>query len=294
MKIPTCILSITVLAGSLSGQFIADNFNNTGGTTTDMNDDLALRQSGSYVTANGTVSWAEFAAGGLSPQDMQIRNDQMQTNLGGATTSAGRAGTYLNQDFATDLAGANYTVQFDLNTELFSASGVPDESTSVNDTILRFLIADGTGISGGSSGGWDIALNFTPFYDSVDSRWEMRSYFSSGLSDSVDIPVNVVDLGSEAKISSILPVFITIDEANNTLTATLDGQTIVSNGDITGAFGSERYFGFEGRRSSGVPTSTGLQHEVDNFQINVIPEPSAYGILIGLISGCLVIARRRK
>jgi len=290
------IIAISLCIGfsSKAQLYFADNFDNTGGTTTDLNTDLAVRQSGSYVTANSTVNWVDGSAGSASRLDYQNRLQQLQTDLQSNQTNTARVYAYLDQDFATDLTGAHYRASFDLGMELFTSGGVPDTSTPSTATAYRFLLNSSTaGASSGSAGDWDAGVSFSPYYDG--SAWQVRTtYFIDGATTTFgDIAFTPVADGSEWQVPT-QTVDFEVDEVANTLSVSFGSTSILSSVSLGSALGSGRYFGFASVIGSSAPSTSVLQHEVDNFSVTVVPEPGFAALAVGLMAVGLLLRRRGR
>lgn len=276
----------------------SDNFNNVGGTTSDLNEDLAIRQSGSYVTDNGTVNWAQSSAGPLATKEFQNRLDQLQTNLGGTVTDAGRAVAYTTANFGASLSGLVWTASFDMSLEVFSVSGSPSAPLSATD--YRFIIDTTTAdITGSTTANWDIAVRFLPFESTgnffIRPTVTIGGSSVSGLSDIAYTPT-----GSGEFYSPLTQVTLTIDEANNTLALDYGATNILSGESIAGAFNTgtagtatDRYTGFSAFKGDNAPSTSTMQHIADDYALTVIPEPSTVALLMGGLSALMMMRRRR-
>jgi len=294
-KLPFLKSLLFAVAGTVAHAqvYIADNFNNTGGTTTDLNTDLGVRQSGSYVTANGTVNWVDGSAGSALRLDYQNRLQQLQTDLQ-TSGNVARVYAYLNQDFASDLTGAQYEATFDLGMELFTSGGNPATATGVGDTVYRFILSSSaTDMESGSFPDWDAAVSFSPYYDG--SAWQVQaSYVIDGVNTTFgDIGFTPVADGSEWQVPTETVTF-SVDEVGNTLDVSFGSTTILSGASLGTALGTGRYFGFASVIGSGAPSTSVLQHEVDNFSVTVVPEPGFATLALGLMAGGLLLRRRAR
>jgi hypothetical protein len=302
----TKLLSISLVASllavlPLTAQIIfQDNFNNTTGTTAELNDNLALRQSGSYVTENGTVSWVKGTAGTTTTNDFQNRAQQLQTNLRGpSTTSSARGFAYLNQDFNADLKGSIYSVSFALSMEVFTTSSLPNTSTGVNNTAMRFHLGTSAArVASGSAADRDFDLGFTPYYDNTTKGWLLRaSYVIGGASavTALNIPISLQQISNEF-YTPMETVSILFDEVANTVSASYGSTTLFSNVSLSTALVADgRYFGVQSLISSAAPSTTTLQHKVDDFSISIIPEPSTFALAIGFMAlGATCFGRGRR
>lgn len=287
-------LATIPIAASANTLIFADNFNNSNTTTTDLDSNLVNRQSGSWVTDNGPVSYIDGSAGALGTKDFQLRQNQLQTNLGGTTTDLGRIYAYPNANFGSSLSGTQWQTSFDLQMELFTSSNAPATTTTFNSSAYRFLIDTTTaGLQSGATADWDIAISLT--YGYVSGAWYIRpSVVVGGISTAyTDIAFTPEQIGAEW-FAPLAQFTLDINEINNTLSFTYGSTSIVSNLSIAGAFGTtDRYFGFASVKTATAPSTTVLQHRVDNLAITVIPEPSTYA-LIGLGLAGLVFFKKMR
>lgn len=288
-----CFLLFGFASTAIGQTVISDNFNNTTGTTTNLNDDLADRQSGSFVTANGTVNWTDGSAGAASRLDYQNRLAQLQTNLETSGNPA-RTYAYLNQDFSAALSGAQYQASFDLAMELFTSGSDPATEMGLGDTVYRFLLGSATtDMSSGSFSDWDAAISLNPYYDG--DNWQVRaSYVIDGVNTTFgDIGFSPVADGPEWQTPTESLIF-SVDEVTNTLSVSYGSTSILSSEDLGTALGAGRYFGFASVIGRDAPTASVLQHEVDNFSLSLVPEPSSYALLGGFFAMVVTCLRRRR
>ena len=312
MKNSLRILRGCIFAGAVTSQLIApnsqaqvvfaDNYNNVGGTTSDLNEDLAIRQSGSYVSTNGTVSYLETSAGSSSTRDYQNRLDQLQTNLGGVTTDNARIVAYPNASFGSLLSGTNWGATFDFQMEVFTSGGVPVVTSPLSATEYRFIVdTSTTDLVGFDSGSWDVAVRLNMFSTSATDYFIRPQVVVGGVTTTyADIGFTPLEIVSSGWFAPEVVFDLNINEVNNTLDFRY-GSTLVASGvDITGAFNTgtagtltDRYTAFSGLKGANAPSTTALQHSVDNFALTVVPEPSTYGLLIGGLALVIAVARRR-
>lgn len=294
--------SLLAISPSVAQVVFSDNYNNVGGTTTDLNQDLAIRQSGSYVSTNGTVSYSETSAGSSATRDYQNRLDQLQTNLGGFADTNARIVAYPDASFGSSLAGESWNATFDYQMEVFTSGGTPVVVSPLNATEYRFIIdTNVTDLVDFSSGSWDIAVRLNMFSTSATEYFIRPQVVVGGATTTyADIAFAPVSVASEWFAPAVV-FSLNINEVNNTLAFNY-GETLVAGGvDITGAFNTgtagtltDRYTAFSGLKNGNAPSTTVLQHSVDNFALTVVPEPSTYGMLIGGLVLLVVAARRRR
>lgn len=312
MKISLRPLRACLFAGVATAQLLAfdaqaqvvfaDNYNNVGGTTTDLNEDLAIRQSGSYVDDVGTVSYAETASGSASPNDFQNRLDQLQTNLGGVTTNTGRIVAYPNTSFGSYLSGNSWEATFDFQMEVFTSGLSPAVTTPLSATEYRFIVDTSvTDLTGFTSASWDIAVRLNLASTSSTDYFIRPQVIVGGVSTTyADITFAPVNSGSEW-FAPAVSFSLNINEANNTLDFRYGATLVASGVDISGAFNTgtvgtltDRYTAFSGVKNATAPSTTSLQHSVDNFALTVVPEPSTYGLILGGLALVIVATRRRR
>jgi hypothetical protein len=278
--IPTPCLKIAVAliafcANSAQSTLIfADNFNNGGKNTTDLNTNLASRQSGARIAARGTVNWVSGKDDNLKIADYRNRGNELQSNLGGPVARHGRIYAYANANFGSYLAGNTYRLEFIMAVELFTSGGSPVPDLSINVTDFRFIIDNTVAhLTSASTANWDLAVRFTP--RAVGGNWFLRPVIIvggvavSGLTDIAFVPVLV---GTEY-FSPLTNLSIVINESANLLSVFYGDTAVLENYSIAGAMlTGDRHFGFAATRAPS-PTTTSLQHKVDDFSLTVIPTP---------------------
>lgn len=286
------IVTVGLCVGDAEASIIfADNFDNTTGTTSSLNDDLAVRQSGSYVADNGTVNWSTGGVGAAQRRSFQNRGQELQTDLqrtADSTTGSSRTWAYLNQDFSSDL-GAIYSASFDISMEVFTAGGVPSTDTALNNTVLRFhLNTTAARAESGVASGRDFDLGFSPYYNTVNDEWTLRTtaFVKTGAdtftTSFVETPITLADVAGEF-YTPTATLTILIDEIENTFSVSVGAISVFADVDLQQSLtsGTGRYFGFQSIIAHNAPSTTILQHKVDNFSI--IPEPGTLGlVLLGL------------
>jgi hypothetical protein len=286
---------IALCANSAQSTIIfADNFNNGGTNTVDLNTSLGSRQSGARIDDIGTVNWVAGKVGNLNTAEYRNRNNELQTNLAGAISQDGRISAYADANFGSYLTGNTYRFEYKMAVDLFLSSGTPVSDLSPDVTDFRFIIdttvAD---LTSASAADWDLAVRFTPTASGGD--WFLRPVINVGgvaVSGLTDIAFTPALVGSEY-FSPLTNLRIVINETANLLTVFYGDTAVLENHSIAGAMlTGDRHFGFAATRAPS-PTTTSLQHKVDDFSLTIIPEPSAYAALLGGFAVVLVMTARR-
>jgi hypothetical protein len=297
------LLSISLVASllavlPLTAQIIfQDNFNNGGSTTTNLNTNLSSRQSGAQIDDIGTVNWVAGSAGNLTTTSYQNRQSELQTNLGGNLSLSGRITAYADANFGSYLAGNTYRFEYMMAVELFTSGGNPVSDLNVNVTDFRFLLDTTVAhLTSGSSGDWDLAVRFTP--RATGGNYFLRPVINVGgvaVSGLTDIAFNPVQIGTEW-FSPLTNLSIVINESANLLSVFYGVTAVLDNHSIAGVMlTTDRHFGFAATRTDSAPTTTALQHKVDDFSLSIIPEPSTFALAIGFMAlGATCFGRGRR
>jgi hypothetical protein len=267
---------------SLSAQTIlSDNFNaDLGGTNPnpDLTLDTASRQIGGTTTTaytkNGNTDAFLNTPGGdsfIGQTVLLLRTE----STGGLSPS--NSGVTTNTNFATSLAGNVYNIQV---TGLISIGGTPS-----GDHWGSIFLTDNGAATGPNAAGTDYGLlyrerdtdNFTVWKDGVGVT-STQANGGTSLFDS----------------ASTFTLDILVDEVLGIVQTTINKGTVteiaLAGEGITFDNSTDRYFGFRANQGS----ATGLvDFRYDNFSVSLVPEPSAYALLSGLLALSWVMVRRR-
>jgi hypothetical protein len=289
------ILTLAIASAStLNAQVIfQDTFESiAGGNNQDINLDItgvgATRQTGGSTTSTYTMTGANVL-GQLSTNDDNVTNNGSTTgngmgrirnneqNVGGTATNGFLS---LDTNFGTQLAGNKYTVSYDLYYN--------DRTTSTGDQWISFVATDTS--PGGSpvAGASDFGMLARPDGPS-NANSGKASFYDEGVQDQA--------FTDTADYSASYKTFLfTFDEVAGTVSLDVDGSSIASalliDFDTT-----DRYFAFGSHLGLDADANAGAEFAdsfIDNLTITVVPEPSAYALIGGLLALSWVMVRRRK
>lgn len=263
-----------------------DDFNistsSSGSESIDLNFELASRQAAGTTTSTYTantnqaptttsVSLNQPAGGSFAGEDVL----RFRTFVNGG--AAANAGVTLDTNFAPQLVGQVYEVNFTAGLEL---AGAPS-----GDRWFSFFLSDSVTAAGPNSGGTDYGVLVRDRDASNVTLWDDGSPTTQTVTD----PVTTV---SPFASNALYAVTMLVDEVSGTVTTTLNKGTAneVSLGTVAVDFenATDRYLGFRANQGA----AAGLADtRLDNLSITVIPEPGSM-MLMG--AGVLVLVARRR
>lgn len=287
MKLIHLSLASLALSAAVHGQVI---FQDTFTTEDGLNNQSINLDIGSTRQTTGATS--TYTHTGPTSQSNVSTNDDGVTNNGNtAGNSLGRirnneqtgggsnAFLSLDTNFGGSLAGEVYTISFDLHYK--------SRITDSTDQWISFAIGDTAAPQAPSAAGSDFGMLLRP--DGVNpSNNNLTRYYSDGILSASDDYTTTPSF-----TSSYVNFIITVNEtgAGTTIGATADGTTILSNFAADFATG-DRYFAFGSHLGSGATAFSDVF--LDNLTITVVPEPSTYALLGGLLALGFVALKRRK
>jgi hypothetical protein len=250
-----------------------DTFDTSPPDETLVNDDLASRQSGSLVTANGApfdydIDLTRTAGADASIQLSAVGGSDDGINVvdaGYVFTRDGTAGTPLfGRRMASAIAGGIYDIEIDVTSSL------------TNNEWMGFAWSEG--------GNRNVTSNLTDvgiIFRSSEGTSGASTVFVDGSSDG---NFSLTDTPNSANVR------LRIDETTNSYSIFLDGaSTAAISGTFTG-------FGGNTTRNFTVMTIGGenpAQTTFDNISITQIPEPGFAALYLGVLAVGLAVFRRR-
>ncbi|WPJ97114.1 PEP-CTERM sorting domain-containing protein [Coraliomargarita algicola] len=286
-KTPLLLTSMFAASISMQAQVIfQDGFSTSSGNNNlDINDSIGVTRQTAGTTSTYTHT-------GSTSQSNVSTNDDGTTNNGNTagnsmgrirnneqTGGASNAFLSLDTNFGSSLAGEVYTISFDLHYK----SRVTDST----DQWISFAIGDSVAPQAPSAAGSDFGILLRP--DGVNpANNNLTRYYSDGILSASD------DYTSTPSFtSSYVNFIVTVNEtgAGTTIGATANGTAILSDFAADFATG-DRYFAFGSHLGSGVSAFSDVF--LDNLTITVVPEPSTYALIGGLLALGFASIKRRK
>jgi hypothetical protein len=192
----------------------------------------------------------------------------------------------LDTNFGSQLAGNEYTISYDLYYN--------QRTTSTLDQWISFVVTDSSAGGSPAAPASDFGMLLRPdgvgnagVGDNFGRFYEDGSF--NGSNDSSSIP---------SYISGYETFTVTINEtgASPTATVTIGASTVLS-GLALDFESSDRFFAFGSHLGADLVSGDGNQFAdsfIDNLTITVVPEPSSYALLGGLLAlSCLAFRRQR-
>lgn len=248
----------------------SDSFARPGGMVRDINLNLAARQSGAVVFADGPVSWTTRSLGTLPRMEFLLSDRRLVAVLGGPSSLYGRVYAAPERDFGPGLAGKHYRVALEVSLELFAPDAIT--GTGLNLTDVRVLLGSSLeDLVGSEAGKWNVAVRLTPFYHAASSAWKMRPVVTVAGAQVAGVPdvVFVPEGSGEKNRTPALRLVLDVDEARGQVTVLLGDEKLVEDHALAGAFpDGVRKLVLGAVRSGGMPD---VQHEFGGVQIVVMP-----------------------
>ncbi|MGZ0655471.1 PEP-CTERM sorting domain-containing protein [Coraliomargarita sp. W4R53] len=286
MKLLHLSLASLALSTAVHGQII---FQDTFTTNDGLNNQSINLDIGATRQTVGTTS--TYTHNGATSQSNVSTNDDNTTNNGNAAgnsmgrirnnqQSAAGSNAFLSLDtnFGSSLAGETYTISFDLHYK--------KRATDTGDQWISFAIGDSNATQAPNAAATDFGLLLRA--DGVSpTNDNLARFYSDGVVNASN------DYATTPSFtSSYVNFIITVNEtgAATTIGATANGTTILNNFAADFA-NNDRYFSFGSHLGSGTAAFSDVF--LDNLTISVVPEPSTYALIGGLLVIGFVSLKRR-
>jgi hypothetical protein len=249
-------LLVFVSGSAQASVFLSDSFDSA---TSGLNDNLATRQAGSEANK-------DWLAGGNGASTI-VSDELLITHSGNSSDR----NVYLDLDLRSTsglLAGGSFTISFDMTANSsYSGFFIGSDNLGGRPMVGPLANNDFQMLIRSSSG------NSSVYYDGGSSSYGTASV-GTGMKSWV-FTFDTVDFDSGTPYTASL----TIDGSEYDLNAGAAGTTLSRNWD-----GGAQYIGFTTRNSNTI---------VDNFELAVIPEPSALLLAVVGLLGCGLFRRRK-